>query len=98
MAHTLEISDDLYERLTAYATQQGQPVEAVAESLLAADVNRLSGTPTVASEAPLTEAEMARSPFLRMLGSLAIGEPGWADRHDELFSAIEDTERHAEEH
>ncbi|HLY30877.1 MAG TPA: hypothetical protein VKQ36_07595, partial [Ktedonobacterales bacterium] len=86
MSHTLalEVPDDIYERLARYATQQGQPIDTVAQTLLSQEVTRL-GTTDVLNEATPTEEEMNASPFLRMLGSISIGEPGWADKHDAVF-------------
>ncbi|HEX6121868.1 MAG TPA: hypothetical protein VFY89_01845 [Ktedonobacterales bacterium] len=40
-------------------------------------------------EAATQEPEALSSPLFQIAGMFAIGEPGWADRHDEAFADME---------
>lgn len=101
MGHVLELTEDEYTRLEAYARRRGRtPHELVAEWLASVPTPPETPKPTQAAESsevpPPTEEELREHPILRVAGMLSVGIPGWADRHDEAF-ADEAMDPHADE-
>jgi uncharacterized protein YbgA (DUF1722 family) len=87
MSHVFRVSDEQYAQLTALAAQQKQ----TPESLFQVWVNEV-----IQSIQEQQEEEMLKSPLLQVEGMFAIGEAGWADRHDE-YLAQEYLKNHANE-
>jgi len=85
MAHMIEVPDELYEKLLTFARQQQQTPEALFLSW-AASVTEQPVTSQWGSEPPPTEEELQASPFLRMIGSLAIGDPRLATDFDGVLA------------
>lgn len=87
MSHTINLSEEEYAALEAYAQRQGQSPD----ELIRAWVASVAEQPHEdwANVPPPTEEELRDSPFLRVMGSLSVGIPGWADRHDEVFGQEE---------
>src|SRR5438270_13486235 len=97
MSHVFQISDDLYAKLEAYAAQHEQ----TPESLFLAWVNDLAQSMErpgqVGREAQDgRQEEILKSPLFQIAGMFAIGEPGWADRHDEYLAEAY-ADNHADE-
>lgn len=93
MGHTFQTSDEQYEKLAAYAAQQGQTPETLFQewvSMITRDTEKL---PSVKNTKPADrdgqtgcEEEVLSSPLLQVAGMFAIGESGWADHHDEYLA------------
>ena len=105
MEHIFHLSDEQYAKLAAYAARRKQTPESLFQSWLKAvtqNAEKLSSTCSAklanAENEGLTETEkiLRDSPLLRVSGMFAIGEEGWADRHDEYLGEIY-LENHADE-
>lgn len=92
MGHVLELTDDEYTRLEAYARRRGRtPHELIAEWLANATTPP-SKTPkpadgTEPSEVPPpTEEEIGQRPLLALAGSLALNDPRLATAFDDVLA------------
>ncbi|HEX6797950.1 MAG TPA: hypothetical protein VF116_09590 [Ktedonobacterales bacterium] len=102
MGHVLELTEDEYTRLEAYARRRGRtPHELVAEWL--ASVSTPSGTSNPAEQAepgevaPPTEEEIRQRPLLALAGSLTLNDPRLATNFDDVLAeAIADNHAGAE--
>jgi hypothetical protein len=84
MSHTLHISDKLYEKIAAYAGEQGQPVDAFAEECLAAAIDQLDSAPQPDEQ---DTYDPAKDPIAPFIGAFAFeDDPGLMERHDEYFA------------
>jgi hypothetical protein len=93
MGHTFQTSDEQYEKLAAYAAQQGQTPEMLFEEWLSTITRDTEKLPSVKNTKPAErdeqtgrEEEVLSSPLLDVAGMFAICESGWADRHDEYVA------------
>lgn len=93
MGHTFQTSDEQYAKLAAYAAQRGQTPETLFQewlSMIARDTEKLPSVNTVNPSGKEWqtghEEEVFSSPLLQVAGMFAIGEQGWADRHDEYLA------------
>jgi hypothetical protein len=103
MSHIFQLSDEEYTKLAAYAKQHKQTPEMLFKSWVNEMTHRAK-EPTSSSRKQQIgqklqeqrEGERLDSPLFQVAGMFAIGDPGWADRHDEYLAEayIED---HAEE-
>ncbi len=95
MSHVFQIPDDLYEKLAAYAAQQEQTPETLLlawvseitrhlEASQPSDDDHMNQANRV--ERTVREKELSESPLFQIAGIFAIGDPGWADRHDEYLA------------
>lgn len=91
--HTFQTSDEQYSKLAAYAAQQGQTPETLFQewvSLIVRDTEKLPSVgksqPSVAKQQAESEGDLLNSPLFQVAGIFAIGEQGWADRHDEYLA------------
>ncbi len=92
MSHSVPISDELYEKIAAYAAELRQQPGALIEAWLADAVLRTSES-SAATQQP---ASALSDPLFQVAGIFATGEPGWGRRHDELLAeSYRDT--HADE-
>ncbi len=87
MNHAFQLSDEQYAKLAAYAAQYKQ----TPETLFQTWVNELTQKVKESSasnhlEQKNREADVSNSPLFRVAGMFAIGEPGWADKHDEYMA------------
>ena len=90
MAHVIEVPDELYEKLLAFARKQQQTPEALFLSW-AARATEQPATSQWGSEPPPTEEELREHPLLGITGSLSIGDPRLiSDFDDVLAEAIAD--------
>lgn len=71
MSHLFQLSDEQYAKLAAYAAQHKQTPETLFQAWLS-EVTQ--------------EEDILNSPLSQIAGMFAIGEPGWADRHDEYLA------------
>lgn len=76
MSHVFQLSDEQYARLAAYAAQQRQ----TPESLFQDWVDEVTHN---AQEKH--DKDVLNSPLFQVAGMFAIGEAGWADKHDEYL-------------
>lgn len=94
MSHTIQIPDDIYEKLAAYAAQWKQTPEALFLDWANTLTHRWEETTAMelgdceqeVMDRDDKEEELATQSLLRISGMFAIGEPGWADRHDEYLA------------
>jgi hypothetical protein len=103
MSHVFQLSDEQYAKLTAYAAQHEQTPEILFQTWLDDLIHTLEEqTPSMnteqadGEEQEEYEEELVDHPLLRIAGMFAIGEPGWADRHDEYLAEVY-ADDHAEE-
>ena len=106
MSHVFQLSDEQYAKIAAYAAQRKQTPETLfqawvndliqnLEEPLSTGIEQADGEEQEEYQEEYEE-ELVDHPLLRIAGMFAIGEPGWADRHDEyLAEAYADD--HAEE-
>ena len=93
MAHDFKISDEQYMKLTAYAAQRKQTPETLFQEWVRAITRNLeeplssSGVKPTGKEGQAERKEESlSSPLFQVAGMFAIGEPGWADKHDEYLA------------
>jgi hypothetical protein len=95
MSHVFQIPDDLYEKLAAYAAQREQTPETLLLAWVSEIMRRLEASKTSdydhmnqanRVERTVREKELSESPLFQIAGIFAIGDPGWADRHDEYLA------------
>ena len=102
MGHVLELTEDEYTRLEAYARRRGRtPHELVAEWL--ASITNPPETPKPGENAepgevpPPTEEEIRQRPLLALAGRLALNDPRLATNFDDVLAeAIADDHAVAE--
>ncbi len=85
MSHSVEISvpDTLYEKLAAYAKQQGEAVETAVEAALMLGVGQLA----IVQEDVEAIYDPALDPLAPFIGAFAFeDDPGWMERHDDYFA------------
>jgi hypothetical protein len=93
MGYAFQTSDEQYAKLVAYAAERGQTPETLFQewvSMITRDTEKL---PSVSSIKPTDHERQAEreevllnSPLFQVAGMFAIGEQGWADRHDEYLA------------
>ena len=90
MSHTIAISNEQYERLEALASQRGQTPEETLAALLRDALPRNGHQPEASDD-------LENSPLFQIAGIFTGDiEPGWTERHDEIFGG-EALDEHAEE-
>lgn len=85
MSHIFRLSDEQYNELAAYAALYKQTPEKLFQTWVRELTNKTK------ESLPLTgkegyEEELQNHPLLEAAGMFAIGEPGWADKHDEYLA------------
>lgn len=101
MSHIFQISDEQYAKLAAYAAQSKQTPETLFQNWVG-EVTDNGGkltSPIEQVERKVQEGqeeEILNSPILQVAGMFAIGEPGWADKHDEYLTETY-VDNHADE-
>ena len=96
MDHAFQTSDEQYAKLAAYAAQHGQTPETLFQewvSKITRDTEKLPSVKNAKSTGKERQDEAPGDLLLKVAGMFAIGEPGWADRHDEYL-----TETYLESH
>ena len=95
MGHTFQTSDEQYAKLASYAAQRGQTPETLFQewvSMITRDTEKLPSVKntrhTDRDGQTGREEEVLSSPLLQVAGMFAIGEPGWADRHNEYLAGF----------
>ncbi len=90
MGHAFQTSDEQYAKLAAYAAERGQTPETLFQewvSMITRDTESVSGVkPTDHEQQAEREEALLNSPLFQVAGMFAIGEQGWADRHDEYLA------------
>ena|SRR5438552_3397341 len=93
MAHDFKISDEQYAKLAAYAAQRKQTPETLFQEWVRAVTRNVekpfpsSGVKPTGKEGQAGHKEAPLSgPLFQVAGMFAIGEPGWADKHDEYLA------------
>jgi hypothetical protein len=103
MSHVFQLSDEQYAKLAAYAAQHEQTPERLFQTwvddlihALEVQTHSMSIEEDDQEEQEVSEEDLEDHPLLRIAGMFAIGEPGWADQHDEYFAGVY-ADNHAEE-
>jgi len=93
MGHAFQTSDEQYAKLAAYAAERGQTPETLFQewvSIMTRDTEKLPSVskvkPTDHEQQAEREEALLNSPLFQVAGMFAIGEQGWADRHDEYLA------------
>ena len=93
MGHAFQTSDEQYAKLAAYAAERGQTPETLFQewvSMMTRDTEKLPSVsnvkPTDHERQAEREEALLNSPLFQVAGMFAIGEQGWADRHDEYLA------------
>ena len=93
MGHAFQTSDEQYAKLAAYAAERGQTSETLFQewvSIITRDTEKLPSVSNVKPTGHERQAEreeaLLNSPLFQVAGMFAIGEQGWADRHDEYLA------------
>lgn len=93
MGHAFQTSDEQYAKLAAYAAERGQTPETLFQewvSIITRDTEKLPSVsnvkPTDHERQAEREEALVNSPLFQVAGMFAIGEQGWADRHDEYLA------------
>lgn len=95
MSHMFQISDELYAKLAAFAAQQKQTPEKLFLNWVSEIARRweeasITNGREYEHKSPVSQPEQGEQrgehPLLQIAGIFAIGEPGWADRHDEYLA------------
>jgi hypothetical protein len=93
MSHIFQLSDEQYAKLAAYAAQHQQTPEMLFQAWVREVIHNVetSTSPGRAKQADREiqgghEGETLNSPLFRVAGMFAIGESGWADKHDEYLA------------
>ena len=95
MSHIFQLSNEQYEKIAAYAEQREQTPEDLFHMWIDEMVHQIETSQNTETEEE-TDEEIdieelrAKHPLLQIEGILSIGEPGWADRHDEYFAGLRD--------
>jgi hypothetical protein len=88
MDHTFQVSEEQYAKLTAYAVEQKETPETLFQAwvseIICQETER-SRLREQANQKEQKEQEEGSLDLLQIAGMFSIGEPGWADRYDEIF-------------
>jgi hypothetical protein len=85
--HAFQLSDEQYARLAAYAAQYKQTPETLFQTWVNEMTQKVKESATSnLSKQKEREEDESNSPLFRVAGMFAIGEPGWADKHDEYLA------------
>jgi len=102
MNHVFQLSDEQYAKLAAYAAKHKQTPETLFQAWVREVTHNVkeptssSGTEQMGRKVQEgREEETLNHPLLQVAGMFAIGEPGWADKHDEYLAEAY-LENHAE--
>jgi hypothetical protein len=85
MSHIFHLSDEQYDRLAAYAAQRKQTPEKLFQAWVR-EVTNKTKEPVPLNRKEEYGEELQSHPLLDVAGMFAIGEPGWADKHDEYLA------------
>jgi hypothetical protein len=87
MSHVFQVSDEQYAELAVYAAQQKRTPEMLFQEWVNEVTHGVKKSTTFnQTEQEGREEEVLNSPLFQVAGLFAIGEPGWADRHDEYLA------------
>lgn len=93
MSYAFQLSDEQYTKLAAYAAQHEQTPEILFEKWVTevthdmevfTSSHRIEETSWEAQEEHAKQSQ--NHPLLQVAGIFALGEPGWADNHDEYLA------------
>lgn len=87
MNHAFQLSDEQYARLATYAAQLKQTPESLFQTWVSEMTQKVKeSAASNVSEQKNREEDALNSPLFRVAGMFAIGESGWADKHDEYLA------------
>lgn len=88
MSHTFQVSEEQYAKLMAYAAEQRETPETLFQAWVSEVIRQEAERSRLREQTNQKEQEAHEEGPLNLLqiaGMFSIGEPGWADRHDEIF-------------
>jgi hypothetical protein len=88
MDHTFQVSEEQYAKLTAYAVEQKETPEMLFQAWVNEVIRQEAQRSRLREQANQQEQEEHEEgplDLLKIAGMFSIGEPGWADQHDEIF-------------
>lgn len=90
MSHIFQLSDEQYDRLAAHAALHKQTPEKLFQAWVKEVTDKTKEQKLLTGkEEP--EEELQNHPLFKAAGMFAVGEPGWADKHDEYLAETYET-------
>jgi len=91
MEHIFHISEEQYAKLAIYAARRKQTPETLFQDWIKAVARNVEQPstnvqPTNQTQHARHEEALLTGPLFQVAGMFAIGEPGWADKHDEYLA------------
>ncbi|SRR5712691_6339643 len=86
MSHIFRLSDEQYDRLAAYAARRKQTPEKLFQAWVSEVTHKVKEPLPLVHKEQIRGEELQSHPLLEVAGMFAIGEPGWADKHDEYLA------------
>lgn len=85
MSHIFRLSDEQYDRLAAYAALHKQTPEKLFQEWVREVTHKTKKSKPLTGKEEYEE-DLQNHPLLKAAGMFAVGEPGWADKHDEYLA------------
>lgn len=86
MSHIFRLSDEQYNGLAAYAARRKQTPEKLFQAWVSEVTHKVKEPLPQIHKEQMSGEELESHPLLAAAGMFAIGEPGWADKHDEYLA------------
>ena len=86
MSHIFRLSDEQYDRLAAYAALRKQTPEKLFQAWVSEVTYKVKEPLPLVHKEQISGEELQSHSLLEVAGMFAIGEPGWADKHDEYLA------------
>ncbi len=88
MSHTFRVSDEEYAEIVSYAQSHDETPETLFQAwvseVIRQEAQRSRSRAQINQKAKEADEEGPLD-LLQIAGMFSVGEPGWADRHDEVF-------------
>ena len=88
MSHTFQISDEEYTKIFSYAQSHNETPEALFQAWVSEVIRQEAQRSRIRAQMDQDRQEADEEgplDLLQIAGIFSVGEPGWADRHDEIF-------------
>ena len=102
MSHTFHVSDEQYAEIFSYAQSHDETPETLFQAWVSEVVRQEAQRSRAKAQMDQKEKEADEEgplDLLQIAGIFSVGEPGWADRHDEVFGMTQvlTTDHHFEQ-
>ena len=102
MSHTFHVSDEQYAEIFSYAQSHDETPETLFQAWVSEVVRQEAQRSRAKAKMDQKEKEADEErplDLLQIAGIFSVGEPGWADRHDEVFGMTQvlTTDHHFEQ-